>query len=87
MESDVLILAHGVSAREDLPLPFRFAVAGALLALGAARFISSHLTMIPPFDAIAFVSGMATVLAAALAAAYGPSKWAASVDVVESLKG
>jgi ABC-type antimicrobial peptide transport system permease subunit len=42
--------------------------------------------MIPAFDAVAFVAGMAIVLAAALAAAYVPSRKAADVDPVESLR-
>jgi len=77
----------GLVVRQSIRLAAIGVVAGALLALGAARFISSHLTMIPAFDAVAFVWGMAIVLAAALAAAYGPSRRAASVDAMESLKG
>jgi predicted permease len=72
--------------RQSIRLAAIGVVAGALLALGAARFISSHLTMIPAFDAIAFVSGMLIVSAATLAAAYGPSRRAASVEAVESLR-
>ena len=76
----------GLVVRQSIRLAVIGVVAGALLALGAARLISSHLTMIPAFDAAAFVSGMAIVLTAALAAAYGPSRRAASVDAMESLK-
>ena len=72
--------------RQSIRLAAAGVVAGALLALGASRFISWHLTMIPAFDAVAFVAGMAIVLAAALAAAYVPSRKAANVDAVESLK-
>jgi len=76
----------GLVVRQSIRLAAIGVVAGALLALGASRFISSHLTMIPAFDAVAFVSGMVIVLAAALAAAYGPSRKAASVDAMESLR-
>jgi len=77
----------GLVVRQSIRLAAVGAVAGAVLALGAARFISSHLTMIPAFDAVAFASGMVNVLTAALAAAYGPARRAVSVDPVESLKG
>jgi len=77
----------GLVLRQSIRLAAVGVVAGAVLALGASRFISSHLTMIPAFDAVAFVSGMAIVLTAALAAAYGPARRAASVDAAESLRG
>jgi len=76
----------GLVVRQSIRLAAIGVVVGALAALGAARFISAHLTMIPAFDALAFAAGMAIVLAAALAAAYGPARRAASVDVVESLR-
>ena len=76
----------GLVVRQSIRLAAIGVFAGALLALGAARFISAHLTMIPAFDAIAFVSGMVIVLAAALAAAYGPSNRAANLDAMESLR-
>ena len=76
----------GLVVRQSIRLAAIGVVVGALLALGASRFISSHLTMIPAFDAVAFGSGMVIVLAAALAAAFGPARRAASVEVVESLR-
>jgi len=61
-------------------------VGGAVLALGASRVVASRLTMIPTFDALALGVGSGVVLLAALAAAYVPSRRAAAVDPVESLK-
>jgi len=48
--------------------------------------VASRLTMIPTFDALALGVGSGVVLLAALAAAYVPSRRAAAVDPVESLK-
>ena len=76
----------GLVVRQSIRLAAVGIVAGALLALGASRFISSHLTMIPAFDAIAFVAGMGIVLAAALAATYVPSRKAANLDPLETLR-
>jgi putative ABC transport system permease protein len=76
----------GLVVRQSIRLAMIGVVAGALLALGASRFISSHLTMIPAFDALAFGAGMAIVLAAALAAAFVPSRQAANLDPLESLR-
>jgi predicted permease len=60
---------------------------GAALAVGVSRLIASRLTMIPAFDAVALGAGAAVVLLAALGAAYVPSRRAAAVDPVETLKG
>ena len=76
----------GLVVRQSIRLATIGVVAGALLALGASRFISSHLTMIPAFDALAFVAGMAIVLAASLAAAFVPSKKAADLNPLETLR-
>jgi putative ABC transport system permease protein len=76
----------GLVVRQSVRLAMIGALAGALFALGASRFIAAHLTMMPAFDAIALVAGMMLVLAAAVAAAYGPSRRAASVDAVETLR-
>jgi ABC-type antimicrobial peptide transport system permease subunit len=72
--------------RQSIRMAATGAVAGAVLALGAARLLATKLTMIPPFDAIAVGAGTAVVLLAALGAAYVPSKRAANVDVLESLR-
>ena len=76
----------GLVVRQSVRLAMVGVAAGTVLALGASRFIASHLTMIPAFDAVALVVGIAVVLVAALAAAYGPSRRAANVDAVESLR-
>ena len=76
----------GLVVRQSVRLAMIGALAGALFALGGSRFIAAHLTMMPAFDAIALVAGVMLVLAAAVAAAYGPSRRAASVDAVESLR-
>ena len=76
----------GLVVRQSIRLAAVGVVAGALLALGASRFISSHLTMIPAFDVVAFVAGMVIVLAAALAAAYVPSRNAADLDPLDTLR-
>ena len=76
----------GLVLRQSIRLAMIGVVAGALLALGASRFISSHLTMIPAFDVVAFAAGMAIVLAASLAAAYVPSRKAANLDPLETLR-
>jgi predicted permease len=61
-------------------------VAGSLMALGAGRFVSSRLPLIPSFDAVALVGGAIIVLFAALGAAYVPSRRAATVNPSECLK-
>ena len=76
----------GLVVRQSIRLAVTGVVAGAVLALGVSRFIASRLTMMPPFDAVALVSGAGVVLVAALGAAYVPSRRAASVDPVESLR-
>ena len=68
--------------RQSVRLAMIGVIAGAVLALGASRFIAAHLTMIPALDAIALVAGMVLVLTAAVAAAYGPSRRAASVCIL-----
>jgi predicted permease len=76
----------GLVVRQSVRLAVIGVVAGAMLALGASRFIASRLTMIPAFDVVALVAGIGVVLAAALAAAYGPSRKAANLDPVETLR-
>jgi predicted permease len=76
----------GLVVRQSIRLAVTGVVAGAALALGVSRFIASRLTMMPAFDAVALVAGALVVLVAAIAAAYVPSRRAANVDPVESLR-
>jgi len=76
----------GLVVRQSVRLATIGVVGGAVLALGASRVVASRLTMIPTFDALALGVGSGVVLLAALAAAYVPSRRAAAVDPVESLK-
>jgi hypothetical protein len=76
----------GLVVRQSVRLATIGVVAGVALALGASRVVASRLTMIPTFDAVALGVGSGVVLLAALAAAYVPSRRAAAVDPVESLK-
>ena len=61
-------------------------VIGAALALGVSRLFASELQNVDTFDALAYMGSIAVVLAAALAAAYVPSRRAASVDPVTALR-
>jgi ABC-type antimicrobial peptide transport system permease subunit len=76
----------GLVVRQSIRLAVTGVVAGAALALGVSRFIASRLTMMPAFDAVALVAGALVVLVAAIAAAYVPSRRAANVDPIESLR-
>jgi predicted permease len=59
---------------------------GATLALGVSRLFASQLQNVNTFDALAYFGSIAVALAAALAAAYVPSRRAASVDPVTALR-
>jgi ABC-type antimicrobial peptide transport system permease subunit len=61
-------------------------IVGSVLALGLSRVISTYIPMLPAFDAAALGGGIAVVLLAALGAAYVPSRRAAAVDPVETLR-
>ncbi|HUQ84070.1 MAG TPA: ADOP family duplicated permease [Gemmatimonadaceae bacterium] len=77
----------GLVVRQSVRLALTGVVVGAVLALGTARFIGSRLSIIPAFDAVAAVAGSMVVLAAAMLAAYVPSRRAAAVDPAEILRG
>jgi predicted permease len=61
-------------------------VIGATLALGVSRLFASDLQNVDTFDALAYLGSIAVALAAALAAAYVPSRRAAGVDPVTALR-
>jgi putative ABC transport system permease protein len=59
---------------------------GAALAVGLSRLLASQMVFIRVFDAQAFGAGVLLVVAAALAAGYIPSRRAARVDPMETLR-
>jgi predicted permease len=59
---------------------------GTLLALGVSRFLASHLVFINTFDLLAYAAGVILVVAASLGAAYFPSRRAARIDPVTTLR-
>jgi len=59
---------------------------GAMLALGVSRLFASELQNVDTFDALAYFGSIAIALAAALAAAFFPSRRAASVDPITALR-
>ena len=61
-------------------------VFGTALALGVSRFLASHLVFVNTFDSLAYAVGVLLVMAAALGAAYFPSRRAARIDPVTTLR-
>jgi predicted permease len=59
---------------------------GTLLALGVSRFLASHLVFINTFDLSAYTAGVFLVVTASLGAAYFPSRRAARIDPVTTLR-
>jgi hypothetical protein len=59
---------------------------GSALSLGVSRVMSSHLVFVNTFDVLAYGGGIVLVAAAALAAAYVPSRRAARIDPVTTLR-
>jgi predicted permease len=59
---------------------------GTALALGVSRLFASHLVFMNTFDALAYGVGVMLVVAASLAAAFFPSRRAARIDPVTTLR-
>jgi predicted lysophospholipase L1 biosynthesis ABC-type transport system permease subunit len=59
---------------------------GVLFALGVSRMFASEFVMVNTFDAFAYAGGVTLVAAAAIAAAYLPSRRAARVDPASTLR-
>ena len=59
---------------------------GTAMALGVSRFLASHLVFINAFDLLAYAAGVVLVVAASLGAAYFPSRRAARIDPVTTLR-
>jgi hypothetical protein len=59
---------------------------GTALALGVSRLFASHLVFLNTFDSVAYTAGVMLVVAASLAAAYFPSRRAARIDPIATLR-
>jgi ABC-type antimicrobial peptide transport system permease subunit len=59
---------------------------GTALALGVSRFLAAHLVFVNTFDLLAYAAGVFLVVAAAIGAAYFPSRRAARIDPVTTLR-
>jgi len=59
---------------------------GVAFALGLSRLLASHMVFMRVFDVPAFGAGVLVVVAAALAAGYIPSRRAARVDPIQTLR-
>jgi macrolide transport system ATP-binding/permease protein len=59
---------------------------GTALAIVVARLLASQLIFMKVFDAEAFAGGLSLVVSATLAAGYIPSRRAARIDPIETLR-
>jgi hypothetical protein len=59
---------------------------GVGLALGLSRLLASNLVFMRGFDAAAFAAGVSLVASSALAAGYVPSRRAAQIDPIQTLR-
>jgi ABC-type antimicrobial peptide transport system permease subunit len=62
------------------------AITGSVLATGASKILASVLVMTNTFDIAAYGGGVTLVLAACAAAAYLPSRRAARIDPLTTLR-
>jgi predicted permease len=59
---------------------------GAVLGVGVTRLLASHMTFMRVFDGAAFVGSTMLVLSVAFAAGYVPSRRAAQIDPIQTLR-
>ena len=72
--------------RQSLRLSAIGIVVGAVLAMGVSRVFASFIDMLNTFDPFGYAAGMATVLVACAVAAYVPSRRAADVNPIDTLR-
>jgi hypothetical protein len=76
----------GLVLRQSLKLGIVGTFLGGVLALGVSRIFASGLAMMDTFDGAAYIGGVLLVLAACGAAAYFPSRRAAGIDPIATLR-
>jgi predicted permease len=76
----------GLVLKQSMRLAVMGIACGGVLALGVSRIFASRLVMMDTFDGWAYCAGVLVVLSACAGAAYLPSRRAASIDPVSTLR-
>jgi ABC-type antimicrobial peptide transport system permease subunit len=76
----------GMVLKQSLRLTAIGTVVGAGLPIGMSRLLASRLVFMRVFDAAAFAAGVLLVASTALAAGYIPSRRAAQIDPIQTLR-
>jgi len=76
----------GLVLKQSMRLGIIGTLLGGVLALGVSRIFASGLAMIDTFDGVAYIGGVLLVLATCGAAAYFPSRRAAGIDPIATLR-
>ena len=76
----------GLVLKQSMRLACMGIACGGVLALGVSRIFASRLVMMDTFDGWAYCAGMLVVLSACAGAAYFPSRRAARIDPVSTLR-
>jgi hypothetical protein len=76
----------GLVLKQSLRLTAIGIVLGVGLAIGVSRLLASNLVFMRGFDAAAFIAGVLLVASTALAAGYIPSRRAAQIDPIQTLR-
>jgi putative ABC transport system permease protein len=71
---------------QSMRLAFIGALLGTVLALGMSKALASMIVMINTFDGLTYIGGILFVLAACAAAAYLPTRRAARIDPIATLR-
>jgi ABC-type lipoprotein release transport system permease subunit len=76
----------GLVLRQSMRLAIIGTAFGGVLALGVARILASNLFMLNALDGAAYIGGALLVLTVCAAAAYFPSRRAARIDPIRTLR-
>jgi len=76
----------GLVLKQSLRLTAIGTVLGTALAIGLSRLLAANLVFMRVFDGAAFSGGVLLVVSAALAAGYIPSRRAAQIDPIQTLR-
>jgi predicted permease len=76
----------GLVLKQSLRLTAIGTVLGTGLAIGLSRLLAANLVFMRGFDAAAFIAGVLLIASTALAAGYIPSRRAAQIDPIQTLR-